>query len=295
VLANKVFMEELIAEVGRAGESLVWAVRAADAAEVARGAAAADPSKVVVRWEVGEEAETVTWPGREWSLEDSVVFGGQRLVYHPGTVHEVDIPWRHRQAPELELARPRGYIVLAGWPQIEEVVEGHGLEAIRMAEPIELEVETIRLAEPKLATSPYQGTVMVEDFRVSRQLERRTIPAGSLWIPADQASFEIAVQLFEPEAPDSLVRWGAVSTLFERKIWIGGDVLEQLAREMLEDDAVRKEWEAALENPEFAADRFARYQWWYRRTPYWDESVGLLPIFRVMSVASLPPELRGAP
>jgi hypothetical protein len=224
-----------------------------------------------------------------------VVFGGQRLVYHPGTVHEVEIPWRHKQVPALELPRPRGYIVLAGWPQIEEVVEDQGLRAIRLAEPTDLEVETIRLAEPKLATSPFQGTVMVEDFTVSRQSERRAIPAGSLWIPADQPSFEVAVQLFEPEAPDSLVRWGAVSTVFERKIWIGSDVLEQLAREMLENEAVRTEWETALENPEFAADRSARYQWWYRRTPYWDESVGLLPILRVISASSVPPEVRAAP
>jgi len=295
VLANKVFMEELISEVGRAGESLMWAVQAADAAEVARGAASAKPSNVVVRWQVSEEAETITWPGREWSLEDSVVFGGKRLVYHPGTVHEVAIPWRHKQVPQLELTRPRGYIVLAGWPQIEQVVEDQGLQYDQLAEPAELEVETIRLAAPKLATAPYQGTVMVEDFTVSRQLERRTIPAGSLWIPADQPSFGVAVQLFEPEAPDSLVRWGVVSALFERKIWVGGDVLEQLAREMLEDDAIREEWQAALENPEFAADRFARYQWWYRRTPYWDESVGLLPIVRVMSAGSIPPGVRVAP
>ncbi len=294
VLADKVFMEELIAEVGTAGESLRWAVRAADAAEVARGAAA-EPSKVVVRWQVSEVAETVTWPGREWSLENSVVMGGERIAYHPGTVHEVEIPWRHKQVPALELLRPRGYIVLAGWPQIEEVVEAHGLKFDRLPEPADLEVETIRLSAPKLATAPFQGTVMVEGFATSRQVERRSIPAGSLWIPADQPCFEIAVQLFEPEAPDSLVRWGAVSALFESKIWVGGDVLEELAREMLEDEAVRAEWEAALADPEFATDRFARYEWWYRRTPYWDESVGLLPILRVVSSGSMPSGIHAAP
>ena len=68
---------------------------------------------------------------------------------------------------------------------------------------------------------------MVEDFQVSRQSERRSIPAGSLWIPADQPAFEVAVQLFEPEAPDSIVRWGVVSSLFERKIYIGPDLLEE--------------------------------------------------------------------
>ena len=99
------------------------------------------------------------------------------------------------------------------------------------------------------------------------------------------------MQLFEPEAPDSLVRWGAVSSVFERKIYIGIDVLEALARQMLTDPVVKKEWETALEDPEFAADSRARYLWWYRRTPYWDETVGLLPVMRVM----MPPQLATEP
>jgi hypothetical protein len=128
---------------------------------------------------------------------------------------------------------------------------------------------------------------MVEDFSVSRQTERRRIEAGSLWIPANQPAFEVAVQLFEPEAPDSLVRWGAISSLFERKIYIGSDVLEELARDMLADGQIRLEWENALENPDFAANPRARYMWWYQRTPYWDETVGLLPVLRVMNPVDL--------
>jgi hypothetical protein len=112
-----------------------------------------------------------------------------------------------------------------------------------------------------------------------------------LWIPADQPAFEVAVQLFEPEAPDSLVRWGVLSSVFERKIYIGTDVLEKLATEMLKDQSVRQQWEVALEDPGFAENGFARYLWWYRRTPYWDETVGLLPILRVMA----PPQLELEP
>jgi len=27
----------------------------------------------------------------------------------------------------------------------------------------------------------------------------------------------------------------------------------------------------------------ARYLWWFRHTPYWDETVGLMPCFRLLS------------
>ncbi len=221
VLANRTFMEELILEVGRSGKELMRAVNAADDRITALGSADAEPSDVVVRWGVAAEGETITWPAAEWTVEDSVVTGGQRIDYHPGTVREVEFEWRHLPVAELTLPRPRGYIVLAGWPQIAEVVSGHRLRVYEITKQAEIEVETIRLANPKFASSSFQGVVMVEDFEISRQTETRKIPAGSLWIPADQANFEVAVQLFEPEAPDSLVRWGAVSSVFERKIYIG--------------------------------------------------------------------------
>jgi len=287
VLANRGFIDALMTEVGRSGEDLVRAVAAADAAEVERGRAGAEPSEVVVKWAVADKGKRIAWPAYEWTVEDSIVTGGTRVVYQPDKGHELELEWRHLPVAELTLPRPQGYIVLAGWPQIEEVVAGHSLRAYRLMSEIELDVETIRLSNPQFATASYQGVVMVENFEITRRTERRSIPAGSLWIPADQPAFEIAVQLFEPEAPDSLVRWGAVSSLFERKIYIGADVLETLAREMLADENVRLEWEAALEDPDFAADRRARYMWWYRRTPYWDETVGLLPVFRVMTPGDL--------
>jgi len=53
-------------------------------------------------------------------------------------------------------------------------------------------------------------------------------------------------------------------------------------REMLASDpALAAEWAAALEDPAFAADRQARWLWWFRRMPYWDGTVGRLPVLRV--------------
>jgi len=282
VLANRDFMDALILESGRSGRELIRAVQAAEQHTVASGNADADPSKIVVRWQGSEEEDSVVWPAFAFTAEESLVTGAPRVAYHRGEIVETELPWRHAVKPELELARPLGYLVHAGWPQIEAVVTGHGLRAVRLGEPTELEVETIRVADASFATSSFQGAVAVTDFTVTRQKEDREIPAGSLWIPADQPDFRVAVQLFEPEAADSLLRWGELSSIFEMKTYIGLDRLEELATEMIIDDRVRGQWETVLEDPDFAADRRARYMWWYRQTEYWDEQVGLLPIYRVM-------------
>jgi hypothetical protein len=52
---------------------------------------------------------------------------------------------------------------------------------------------------------------------------------------------------------------------------------------MIKDPQTAAAWKEALKDETFAADPFARAQWWYRRTPYWDETVGLMPVFRAMT------------
>ena len=207
------------------------------------------------------------------------------LRYRSGQVREIEAPWAHRPRPEVAVRRPRGYLVPPGWPVIEERLVGHGLVTQRLRSPVELDVETIRISEPRQgrrSRPSYQGRTTLS-VNVERRMERRSFPAGTLWIPADQPDFEVAVQLLEPEAPDSLLSWGLLSIVLERKEYIGPGVLEDLARSMLEDDAIKAAWARALEDESFAADRTARYTWWYRRTEYWDETVGLLPVMRLIS------------
>jgi hypothetical protein len=198
----------------------------------------------------------------------------------------------------VTVARPRGYLVPPGWPQIEERIAGHGLGHERLAAPAALTAETVRVVDPKYDATPYQGLTRVEGG-IARTAEVVTAPAGSIWIPADQPDFEVAAQLLEPEAPDSLFAWGLLSTALERKEYIDSGVLEGLAKEILaRDPAVAAEWRQALEDPAFAADRWARWLWWYRRTPYWDDAVGRLPVLRVTTaegVAAVRAALGGEP
>jgi zinc carboxypeptidase len=286
VLANRDFLVALLAEVAREPASLTRAVAEAEAATVAAGRPGAPPSEVVVSYEPSDEADRIHFPVYAAETRTSVVSGKPLLFYRRGEVQEIEVSWYHKMKVERSLPRPRGYLMLPGWPQIEERLRGHGLRVEKLTEPAEIEVETMRVSQPKPAAASYQGLTRVA-AQVARATERRRVPAGALWVPADQPDFEVAVQLLEPEAPDSLLSWGFLSSVFEGKEYIDPRVLEGLAAEMLKDPKTAAEWQAALRDETFAADANARYLWWYRRTPYWDETVGLLPYFRVMQAPKL--------
>jgi hypothetical protein len=195
-----------------------------------------------------------------------------------------EVPWRHRPVAAKSVARPRGYLVLPGWPEVEERLAAHGLLVERLDAPATVRAESFRVSAPEYAAAPYQGHTRVT-AAVERVPESVDLPAGTLWIPADQPHFDVAVQLLEPDAADSLFAWGYLSTALERKEYIDPRNLEPIVRRRLaEDPALAAEWAAALEDEAFAADPGARWLWWYRRTPYWDETVGRLPVYRALEV-----------
>jgi hypothetical protein len=290
VLANRDFLIELIEEIGGSAQQLMDAVRKADEQKIALGGPNAPPSDIVLQYKASSKTEPISFPIYKSHLEPSIVSGKPLIRYESGVLDEKEVPWGHEVEPDVVVARPRGYLVLGGWPEIEERLAYHGLKVQVLKEAIELDVETIRLSNPKHEISSYQGEIrMTAD--VARGKERRSFPAGTLWIPADQPDFEVAAHLLEPEAPDSLVQWGMLRSVVERKEYIEDHILDDQAKELIKDPKIAEAWRNALADKKFAQDERARYMWWYQRTKYWDERVGLLPAMRVM----IPPDLKTEP
>ncbi len=290
VRANHAWMVALLEQIARRPAALVEAVAAAERRTVAMGAPDAAPSDAVLRFGPdrddpaagGGTPDRVRIPIYAWSTAPSVVTGAPLTTYARGTLRETELPWYHAPRVAHAVPRPRGYVVLPGWTPIEQRLRAHGLRVEALPAIADAEVETIRVADPKFASTPYQGATLVTSMKVTRQAEKRSIPAGALWVPADQPDFEVAVHLLEPDAPDSLLAWGVLSGIFERKEWIDGPELERMAADRLQDPKVAAEWQAALADPAFAKDAAARSEWWARRTPYWDETIGLVPVYRAM-------------
>jgi hypothetical protein len=212
----------------------------------------------------------------------SEISGGIRVVYDDTAPIDIGSQWFKGTRVETTVAPPLAYIIPPQWTEAIERVRLHGLRAESLTESTTIEVESYRLTEPQFARRPYEGR-----FRVSYDVEPvvgpRTFRAGSVVVPLDQPGAKAAVHLFEPEAPDSLVSWGFFNAVFEQKEYAEPFILEGLAREMLTaDPSLRPEFEAALTSDrEFAGEMWSRLYFFYRRSPYWDSSIGLYPVARV--------------
>ena len=278
VKANALFLAALLDLTGRNGAALLSAREKARAE--ARATAPGSPVVVEAATDRGKP-EPVDLPAFVWKEEISPVTGKPVVRYDTAQKTTISVPlYRHAKAVAT-VPRPAAYVIPAGWPNLEERLKAHGIRYAVFPAARTLEVGVTRVKSPQFAARPFQGRTRVS-AAVERKTETREIPAGSLYVPLDTELAPLAVFMLEPEGGDSLFAWGEMTTALEQKEYIDLRVLDPMAEMMLKDDPTLKaEWEERLKDPTFAEDGRARWEFFYRRTPYWEDSLGLLPVFRL--------------
>jgi hypothetical protein len=175
--------------------------------------------------------------------------------------------------------------VPAQWTAIIDKLDAHGIRYQRIGHTLKLQAEGYQLGHPQWASQPFESHLMLRSFVLktvpSREVE---LPPGSVIVPLDQRAANVAINLLEPQAPDSLLRWGYLDAIFEMKEYAEPRVLEKLARDMqARDPAIKAEFEQKLhDDPAFAADPEARLEFFFERSPWYTaQGVGAYPVLRL--------------
>jgi hypothetical protein len=88
--------------------------------------------------------------------------------------------------------------------------------------------------------------------------------------------------MLEPDAPDSLARWGFFNSVFEGNVGVGEYLSEPIARRMMADSPeLRQQFDLRLKDPAFAADPRARLAWWMAHSKYERDGAGRYPVLQV--------------
>jgi hypothetical protein len=91
----------------------------------------------------------------------------------------------------------------------------------------------------------------------------------------------VAIELLEPQAPDSLLRWGYLDAIFEPKEYGEPRVVEKLARDMLQrSPELAAEFANKLKtDPAFAASPQRRLEFFFEKSPWYAvQGVGRYPV-----------------
>ena len=244
-------------------------------------AAVAPGTPVFLEGTPAGEGEPYVLRGMKAEQVPSPVSGGA-VARYTGEKSDQQVTLVRTLAPKVAPPAPHGYIVPREWPEIIELLALHGVAMIPLEQPAEGEFGTLQFSDVRFAAAPFEGRFRVISFAVSPAKVRRTIPAGSVYVPVAQRAGKVAMHLLEPEAPDSAVRWGFFLPVFEQKEYFSEFVFEPFARKMLEMNAqLRAEFEEKLKaDSAFASSPRARLQWLYQRSPYAEPDRDVYPVLR---------------
>ncbi len=219
--------------------------------------------------------------GVEYSWQDSEISGGKKVVY--GT-KPLDITIKKYDEAKIveSVTVPIAYIIPPQWKDVIERLELHDIKYERLKANKEFEVESYKLTEPKFATNSFEGRITLQTKPVVIT-EKRLFIKDSVIVRLNQTSAQIAIHLLEPNAPDSLVYWGFFNSIFEQKEYFSDYIMEKIASEMLvKDENLRTEFTEKLKDEKFAKSPRARLNFFYERSPYARERLGIYPVGRVM-------------
>jgi murein tripeptide amidase MpaA len=255
----------------------------AEAANVQQAIAtdrAARPGTITLSWKaLAKPIDQIDFLGIAHDSYDSPAAGGKviRWLGRPQT-QRMDV---YGVEPDVVKTLPVAWWVPSTAADVIARMRLHGIVMETIAAPKRIKVDMVRIIEPKLGAAN-EGHIPLTANRFEQQTREETFPAGSVRVPADQPLGLLVAAMLEPESPDSFLAWNFFPGILQRTEYIEPYAIAPLADRMLAaDPKLRSEFEAKLAaEPAFAANMVARLQWFYARTPYYDDRFLLYPVGR---------------
>jgi len=243
---------------------------------------------VALDYKATSQAHTIDFLGYAYTRTPSEVSGTLMTRYDERKPQVWKIPLYSDVQPTKHVVAPLGgYIVPAAhatW--VAEKLRQHGVKFRKLDHDLsQAAVEAFRADKATFATASNESHQRLA-LEGAWKPEVRDIGAGALFVPIAQPKGRLVLGLFEPQAPDALVAWGEFNNAFEQKEYMEAYVAEDVARQQLAaDPALAAAFHRRLaEDPAFAKDPGARLDFFYRRSPSWDERRDLYPVLRTATV-----------
>jgi hypothetical protein len=254
----------------------------ADAGVARLGASYRNKHRLHINGELSDESAPFIYKAVESCLAESELTGDDYLIYDSQPI-DIATPFYHSFITTAAPIVPLAYIIPRQWFAVIDLLKLHGVKTEVLKKDVTAQFEVYYFDNPCWRERPFEGRHMLS-FDMTTARETHTLPAGSTLVPMNQRAARVALNILEPEASDSAVRWGFFDAIFEQKEEYSEYVMTPIAHEMMESfPDLRDEFlERLSEDEEFADNPKARLDFFYHRSPYYEPDLNLYPIVRVI-------------
>jgi hypothetical protein len=272
VLGTYVLLESTLEALASGGKALKAAIAEDRALR---------PTTINANWK--DKAEPVAWLDFLTIASEEVASpasGGMvtRFTGKPGPTVRIPV---YGSEPGLQLPVAKAYWVPSTKPEVISRLKVHGIAMETLKEAKTVEVDMVRLTGFK-TNAPAEGRVSVTPSGLTHETRSATFQPGSVRVSTDQPLGALAAYLLEPESEDSFLALGFFNEILSRVEYMEPYAIAPMAERMLTDSpALKADFEKRLrEDKDFAASPLRRLQYFYERSPFYDDRYLLYPVGR---------------
>lgn len=241
--------------------------------------------KYSVQWKVDStKFQMIDFKGYEAGKKTSEVSGKPRLFYDRSKPFTRKVKFYDQYISTKEIAIPSYYVIPKSENKVLEYLKRNNIEMKEIKHDSTILVEQYRIADYKTVKNPYEGHYAHFNTEVKAETRNLKFKKGDFLVSTRQYGVKYLLETLEPEATDSFFNWNFFDGILSQKEYFSDYVFEDTAATLLKNNQVlRTAFEMEkIANPDFAKDGNAQLDWVYRHSDYFEGSVGLYPIYRIL-------------
>jgi hypothetical protein len=242
-----------------------------------------------LEFESNGDSLIIPFRGVHYDIVKSDITGGNWFIYDSTRKETFSVPYFKQLKVISTVTLPAAYVIPPEISFIEPLLKTHEIEYFKIKEDVTIKGEIIKFDKVELNPRSVEGHQTVKSQTNSVYKEQVVVPQGSIVVPVSQFRLKLIVHMFEPDSPDSYLQWGFFNIIFEQKEYSESYVMEKMMREMMDKDPkLKADFELKYNSDStFRQNQYEIYNWFYSKTPYWDQKLNVYPIVRVPEVITL--------
>lgn len=237
-----------------------------------------------IAWTVDTtKADTLNFKGFEVDTLTSEVTGLPRIKYDENRPFTKSVVYRNSFIPTDSIEIPQAYIVKKPWSQLMDRLDNNLISYRTLSKDTVINVESYKIGEYQTGNQPYEGHYPHYGTKVAKSYVGITFSQGDILIPTDQPGIRYLLETLEPSATDSFFNWNFFDTVLQRKEGFSPYVFEDMATEMLKNNARLREtfqFKKATDK-QFAENAYAQLEWLYSKSEHSEPAYLQYPVYRI--------------
>ena len=241
--------------------------------------------KYPIQWKIDStKFQLIDFNGFEAGKKTSEVSGKPRLFYDRTKPFTRKVKFFNEYKPTKEITIPTYYVIPKSENKVIEFLTRNNIKIQPISKDSLMNIEVYKVADFKTVKNPYEGHYLHYDTKVNKENKNVKFRKGDYLVSTKQEGVKYLLETLEPEATDSFFNWNFFDAILGQKEYFSDYVFEDTAAELLKKNPqLKSEFEKKkAADKKFAEDGNAQLDWVYKNSEYYEGSVGLYPIYRIL-------------